>query len=147
MTRFAIDALTAIRIVREGTVVPEENQLVAPKSLQTQALSQLYRDVRAGSLGEDEAREILDGITTMRIRLLGDRVSRGTAWRIAAQLDWDDTTNAEYIARSRNCRPTPLSLSTSSSRGRSRGSLLRRRLRHSSKLARSARFRHGAPAI
>lgn len=30
--------------------------------------------------------------------LLGDRVSRATAWRVAAQLGWDDTTNAEYVA-------------------------------------------------
>ncbi len=98
MTRYAIDALTAIRLVREGLTVPDEHQLVAPKSLQTQAMSQLYRDVRAGAVTEEDARAILDGITTMRIRLLGDRVSRGHAWRIAEQLDWDDTTNAEYVA-------------------------------------------------
>jgi predicted nucleic acid-binding protein len=98
MTRYAIDALTAIRLVREGLTVPDEHQLVAPKSLQTQAMSQLYRDVRAGSLTEKDARAILDGITTMRIRLLGDRVSRGQAWRIATELDWDDVSNAEYVA-------------------------------------------------
>jgi predicted nucleic acid-binding protein len=98
MTRYAIDALTAIRIAREGLIVPDENQLVAPKSLQTQAMSQLYREMRAGSVTEEDARAILNGITTMRIRLLGDRVSRGHAWRIAEQLDWDDTTNAEYVA-------------------------------------------------
>ena len=98
MTRYAIDTLTAIRLVREGLTVPEAHQLVAPKSLQTQAMSQLYRDVRAGTVTEEDARAILDGITTMRIRLLGDRVSRGHAWRIAEQLDWDDTTNAEYVA-------------------------------------------------
>ena len=98
MTRYAIDALTAIRLVREGLTVPDEHQLVAPKSLQTQAMSQLYRDVRAGSISAEDARAILDGITTMRIRLLGDRVSRGHAWRIATELDWDDISNAEYVA-------------------------------------------------
>jgi predicted nucleic acid-binding protein len=98
MTRYAIDALTAIRLVREGVTVPDEHQLVAPKSLQTQAMSLLYRQVRAGSLTKEEARTVLEGITTMRIRLLGDRVSRGVAWKVAEQLDWDDTTNAEYIA-------------------------------------------------
>ena len=98
MTRFAIDALAAIRMVREGIEVSERHQLVAPKSLQTQAMSRLYREARAGSLTEVEAKRILEGITTMRIRLLGDRVSRGTAWRIAEQLNWDDTTNAEYVA-------------------------------------------------
>jgi predicted nucleic acid-binding protein len=41
---------------------------------------------------------MLDGITTMRIRLLGDRVSRATAWSIAERLGWDDTRAAEYVA-------------------------------------------------
>jgi predicted nucleic acid-binding protein len=98
MTRYAIDAVTAIRLVREGLTVPDGHQLVAPKSLQTQAMSQLYRDVRAGSISDDDARAILDGMTTMRIRLLGDRVSRGETWRIARELDWDDVGNAEYVA-------------------------------------------------
>jgi predicted nucleic acid-binding protein len=98
VTRYAIDAATAIRLVREGIVVSSRDQLVAPKSLQTLAMSRLYREVRAGSLDPDEARSILDGITTMRIRLLGDRVSRGRAWRIAEQLDWDDIGDAEFVA-------------------------------------------------
>jgi predicted nucleic acid-binding protein len=84
--------------VREGVTVPATHQLVAPNLLRSQALSSLYRDVRAGRLPEAEAAEILRGITTMRIRLLGDRVSRGVAWQLAKQLDWDDTTNAEYVA-------------------------------------------------
>jgi predicted nucleic acid-binding protein len=49
-------------------------------------------------LGADEARIMLDRLTTMRIRLLGDRVSRATAWKVAEQLGWDDTANAEYVA-------------------------------------------------
>lgn len=34
----------------------------------------------------------------MKIRLLGDRVSRATAFRLAELLDWDDTALAEYLA-------------------------------------------------
>jgi predicted nucleic acid-binding protein len=98
MTRYAIDALTAIRLAREGIAVPDEHQLVAPNVLVSHALSQLYQAVRQGTLGNDEARSILDGITTMRIRLLGDRVSRGWAWKIAAELGWDDIGRAEYVA-------------------------------------------------
>jgi predicted nucleic acid-binding protein len=98
MTRVAIDAATAIRLVREGATVHDEHQLVAPNLLRSQALSSLYRDVRRGVLGEDEARALLDGVTTLRIRLLGDRVSRAVAWQIAARLGWDDTTHAEYVA-------------------------------------------------
>lgn len=98
MTRFAIDAPTAIRMLREGVVVADEHQLVAPTLLRSQALSQLYRAVASGELTDAEGRALLDGIATMKIRLLGDRVSRSVAWRIAAQLGWGDTANAEYVA-------------------------------------------------
>jgi predicted nucleic acid-binding protein len=98
MTRYGIDALTAVRLVREGIVVSDKHQLVAPNLLRSQALSIIYRAVRDGSTTAADARQQLDGITTMRIRLLGDRVSRGTAFRLAMSLGWDDTPDAEYVA-------------------------------------------------
>ncbi|HEY5223084.1 MAG TPA: hypothetical protein VIJ18_08600 [Microbacteriaceae bacterium] len=104
MTRYAIDAVTAIQLVRERVTVFDgrrsgEHQLVAPNRLRSDALSILYRAVRSGELSESDARAQLDRITAMRIRLLGDRVSRAVAWRVAAQLDWDDTAGAaEYLA-------------------------------------------------
>ena len=98
MTRFAIDAPTAVRLAREGLTVPASHKLVAPGLLRSEALSMVYRDYRAGTIDRDTGRAIMDGITTMQIRLLGDRVSRGTAWRIAEELGWDDTTTAEYVA-------------------------------------------------
>jgi predicted nucleic acid-binding protein len=98
MTRFGIDALTALRLVSEGITISDEHRLVAPNLLRSQALSHVYREVREGRMDEAEARVLLDGITTMRIRLLGDRVSRATAFKVAQQLDWDDTANAEYVA-------------------------------------------------
>jgi predicted nucleic acid-binding protein len=98
MTRVAIDARTAIRLVRERVVVPPGHQLVAPTLLRSQVLQLLYRDVRSGAMPEAEARELLDGVTALKIRLLGDRVSRAVAWRVAAQLDWEDTADAEYVA-------------------------------------------------
>ena len=98
MTRFAIDALIAIRFVREEITVSDAHQLVAPNRLRSESLSLLYRAVRRGELGDDDAQKILRGITTMRIRLLGDRVSRAVAWKVATQLDWDDTLRAEYVA-------------------------------------------------
>ncbi|GAA3892792.1 hypothetical protein GCM10022381_38120 [Leifsonia kafniensis] len=98
MTRYAIDAATAIRLVRERITVSDEHQLVAPHRLRSEALSVLYRSVRRGELNDHDALALLDGITTMRIRLLGDRVSRAVAWRIAAEHDWEDTARAEYVA-------------------------------------------------
>jgi len=96
MIRYAIDAKTAIRIVQDGTVV--EHDLVAPKMLHSEALHLLYTAVRRGELTEKEAHAVLLGITTMKIRLLGDRVSRANAWKVATRLDWPDTARAEYVA-------------------------------------------------
>lgn len=40
----------------------------------------------------------MESLARLKIRLLADRVSRATAWKIAKRLDWDDTTLAEYLA-------------------------------------------------
>ena len=98
MTRFGIDALTALRLIEEGITVPEEHQLVAPNGLRSEALSILYARVRRGELAKSAALGVLDGVTSLRIRLLGDRVSRAVAWKIAEQLGWDDIARAEYVA-------------------------------------------------
>nr|WP_300143085.1 hypothetical protein [Propionicimonas sp.] len=97
-TRFAIDALTALRLVRDEPELGMRCSLVGPAVLRSHVLSLLYREVREGLLGEREARAQLEGIATLKIRLLGDRVSRSTAWKLARQLDWDDTPLAEYLA-------------------------------------------------
>ena len=98
MTRYAIDAAVALRLVRAGSDADKRHQLVGPAVLRSHALSMLYRDVREGRLDEMSGRSQLEGLAGMKIRLLGDRVSRATAWKIAAKLGWDDTAMAEYLA-------------------------------------------------
>jgi len=96
--RFAIDALTALRIVRDDLDIASRHPLVGPAVLRSHVLSMLYREVREGSLDERTARAQLEGIARLKVRLLGDRVSRATAWKLARKLDWDDTAQAEYLA-------------------------------------------------
>lgn len=98
MTRFAVDSDTVLRIVRESTAIPGEHSLVAPGVIRSQVLSTLYATVRSGALDDAEGRRQLDRFAELKIRLLGDRVSRMTAWRIARELDWDDPVPAEYLA-------------------------------------------------
>jgi len=98
MTRYAIDADVALRIVRGELAVDGTDQLVGPAVLRSHVMAALYRQVRAGELDEREARAQLDGLAGLRIRLLGDRVSRGTAWKIATRLSWGDVGPAEYLA-------------------------------------------------
>ncbi|MFK0074387.1 type II toxin-antitoxin system VapC family toxin [Arthrobacter woluwensis] len=97
-TRFALDAETARRIVADDPTLGARRALVGPAVLRSEVLSMLYREARVGLLDDREARSQLTGLATLRIRLLGDRVSRATAWRIARQLAWDDVRLAEYLA-------------------------------------------------
>ena len=98
MTRYAIDARTALRIIREGIAVPAAHRLVAPNLLRSHVLGLVYAELRDGTITEREGKVLLDGLATLRIRLLGDRVSRAVAFGLAAEHGWPDTDHAEYLA-------------------------------------------------
>lgn len=98
MTRFAIDAAVALRLIREESDLDAGHQLVGPAVLRSHALAMLYRDVRDGTISDAEGRAQLERIAALKVRLLGDRVSRATAWKIAAALGWSDIGSAEYLA-------------------------------------------------
>jgi len=98
MTKYVIGPDVALRLAREGAVVPDEHQLLAPTLFRSQLLSLLYRAVRAGELTRQAAELQLNYVRGLRIRLLGDRVLQSVAWKIADQLGWADTFEAEYVA-------------------------------------------------
>lgn len=98
MTRYVITADVALQLAAERVAPPDEHQLVAPTLIRSQMLSSLYRQVRLGDLDRAEADARMDHFRSMRPRLLGDRVLQRVAWRIAEQLGWDDTLDAEYVA-------------------------------------------------
>jgi predicted nucleic acid-binding protein len=98
MARFVIDAPTLLRLVEEGKPVNPEHQLVAPALIRSQALSLLLTAVRRGEITEAVALERHERMTEMKMRLLNDRVSRRTAWRIAQEQGWETTLEAEYLA-------------------------------------------------
>jgi predicted nucleic acid-binding protein len=54
--------------------------------------------VRRGNLTEDLALQHHERLTELKMRLLGDRVSRRTAWKIAREHGWETTYDAEYLA-------------------------------------------------
>jgi predicted nucleic acid-binding protein len=101
MTRFVIDAPTLLHLVAEGIAVAPGHQLVAPQGLRSQALDLLYGAVRRGELTETDALVRHEALTAVKVRLLGDRVSRRVAWRIAREHDLDSTAEAEYLALTR----------------------------------------------
>ena len=101
MARYVIDAPTLLHLVDAGLAVDPGHQLVAPNSIRSEALELLLRDVRAGQRAEAEALAAHERMTEIKLRLLGDRVSRRTAWKIARQHDWDTLRDAEYLAVTR----------------------------------------------
>ena len=98
MTRYVIDAPTLLHLVATGVQVSSRHQIVAPNLIRSQALSLLLQAVRRGDLTEDVALQHHERLTELKMRLLGDRVSRRTAWRIARQQGWETTYDAEYLA-------------------------------------------------
>ena len=101
MTRYVIDAPTLVHVVSNGIAIHPDHQLVAPSSLRSQALGLLLTEVRAGDRTEKEARALFDPITETKVRVLGDRMSRRTAWDIARERDWATLQHAEYLAVAR----------------------------------------------
>jgi predicted nucleic acid-binding protein len=98
MTRYVIGPDVALRLAHNEAVIPDKHQLLAPTLLRSQMLSLLYQAVRRGEMARKDADRHLNYVRALRIRLLGDRVLQNVAWKIADQLGWPDTLQAEYVA-------------------------------------------------
>jgi predicted nucleic acid-binding protein len=98
MARYVLDPRALLQIVSAGAAMHPGHQLVAPNSVRSESLSLLYDRVLRGELAEDEALRLHERLTEVKMRLLGDRVSRRTAWRIAREHGWDAIREAEYLA-------------------------------------------------
>ena len=98
MTRYVIGPDVALRLADDQAVIGQEHQLLAPTLLRSQLLTLLYQAVRRGEMSTQDAERRLDYVRGLRLRLLGDRVLQSVAWKVADQLGWSDTYDAEYVA-------------------------------------------------
>jgi predicted nucleic acid-binding protein len=98
VTRFVVDARTVVRLAAEQREVEAAHELLAPTLLRSQVLSLLHEAVARGDLGDAAARDQLEAVGRLKIRLLGDAVLRRTAWKVADRLGWASTYAAEYVA-------------------------------------------------
>jgi predicted nucleic acid-binding protein len=101
VTRFVVDCETLLRIASGEVEVAAEHKLVAPTLVRSQALSALYEAARRGEISAAEGIERVTRINSLKVRFLGDRVSQRTAWKVAEQLGWETTHNAEFVAVTR----------------------------------------------
>ena len=101
MTRFVVDCDTLLRIAAGEIEVADGHQLVAPTLVRSQALSALYEATRRGEVSAADGLERVTRINSLKVRFLGDKVLQRTAWRIADQLGWETTYDAEFVALTR----------------------------------------------
>jgi indolepyruvate ferredoxin oxidoreductase alpha subunit len=98
VTRFVVDCETLLRIAGGEMEVAAEHKLVAPTLVRSQALAALYEAARRGEISASEGIERVTRINSLGVRFLGDKVLQRTAWRVADQLGWDTTYDAEFVA-------------------------------------------------
>lgn len=98
MTRYAIDPATLVQLAERECRISANHQIVAPNSIRSLALDILLQRVRSGEQSEPAAMELHERMTEVKMRLLGDRVSRRTAWQIALAHGWETIRLAEYLA-------------------------------------------------
>jgi hypothetical protein len=101
MTRYVVDAATLPHLIETGAHIDSRHEFVAPNLIRSEVLALLLQAVRSGRLSDDVASRHVDKIAEIKMRLLGDRVSRRTAWRLAREQGWDTTSPAEYLAVTR----------------------------------------------
>ena len=98
MTRFVVDCDTLLRIAAGEIEVAPEHKLVAPTLVRSQALAALYESARRGEITATDGMERVTKINSLKVRFLGDKVLQRTAWRVADQLGWETTSDAEFVA-------------------------------------------------
>jgi predicted nucleic acid-binding protein len=98
VTRFVVDCETLLGIAASEIEVAAGHQLIAPTLVRSQALSALYEAARRGEISADQGIERVTRINSLKVRFLGDKVLQRTAWRIADELGWETTYDAEFVA-------------------------------------------------
>ena len=99
---FVIDAGVTLRLAADPFEIAHDIELYAPTYLRSETLSRLHEAAQRGELDPATARARLDWITQwfvhQPVRLLGDAVLKGQAWKVADRLGWPSTYAAEYVA-------------------------------------------------
>jgi predicted nucleic acid-binding protein len=98
VARFVVDCETLLGIASGEVEVAPHHQLVAPTLVRSQALAALYAAARRGEVSRAEGLERVRRINSLKVRFLGDKVLQQQAWKVAEQLGWETTTDAEYVA-------------------------------------------------
>jgi indolepyruvate ferredoxin oxidoreductase alpha subunit len=98
VTRFVVDCETLLRIAAGEVEVAAQHKLLAPTLVRSQALAALYEASRRGEISAAEGLERVRRMNSLKVRFLGDKSLQQKAWRVADQLGWATTYDAEFVA-------------------------------------------------
>jgi indolepyruvate ferredoxin oxidoreductase alpha subunit len=98
VARFVVDCETLLGIAAGEIDVAAEHNLVAPTLGRSQALSALYEAARRGEISSGQGIERVTRINSLKVRFLGDKVLQRRAWKVADELGWETTYDAEFVA-------------------------------------------------
>ena len=98
MTRFVVDCETLLRIAAGEVAVAAQHQVVAPTLVRSQALAALYEAAQRGEISAADGIERVTRINSLKVRFLGDKVLQRQAWKVADDLVWATTYDAEFVA-------------------------------------------------
>ena len=98
VARYVVDCKTLLRIAAGEVEVAPGHQLLAPTLVRTQALATMYGAARRGEISPAEGRAWVQRINSLKVRFLGDKVLQRKTWKVADQLGWDTTFDAEFVA-------------------------------------------------
>jgi predicted nucleic acid-binding protein len=98
VARFVVDCETLLGIAGGQIEVTAEHKLVAPTLARSQALSALYEAARRGEISTGQGIERVTRINSLKVRFLGDKVLQRRAWKVADELGWETTYDAEFVA-------------------------------------------------
>jgi predicted nucleic acid-binding protein len=100
VARYVIDCETLLGLASGKIEASSTHRLFAPTLVRSQALAALYAAARKGEISVDEGLERVSRLNaaSLKVRFLGDRALQRQAWKIAEQLGWESTDDAEYVA-------------------------------------------------
>ena len=93
-----VDASVAVNASYGGLGPLAGEELIAPPLMWPEARSSLHQAVWRGEVDSDEGLELLAAVHRLPVRSRNPKRLGAVAWRLAGELDWAKTYDAEYLA-------------------------------------------------
>jgi predicted nucleic acid-binding protein len=93
-----VDASVAVNISYGGLGPLAGEELVAPPLMWSEARSSLHQAVWRGDVDAEEGLDLLTAVQDLPVRSQSPKRLGHVAWRLADELGWAKTYDAEYLA-------------------------------------------------